>query len=51
VWNAGADHLYGWTADEVLGRHTLEVARLEMSQEERTEVRLAVAERGRWRGS
>jgi PAS domain S-box-containing protein len=50
VWNAGAERLYGWTAEEVLGRHTLEVARLEMSQEERTGVRLAVAERGRWRG-
>ncbi|MEA2247596.1 MAG: hypothetical protein QOH46_2125 [Solirubrobacteraceae bacterium] len=50
VWNAGAERLYGWTAEEVVGRHTLEVARLDMSQEERTEVRLAVAERGRWRG-
>jgi PAS domain S-box-containing protein len=50
VWNAGAERLYGWRADEVLGRHTLEVARLEMSQEERAEVRLAAAERGRWRG-
>jgi PAS domain S-box-containing protein len=50
VWNAGAERMYGWTADEVLGRHTLEVARLEMSYEERAEVRRAVAERGRWRG-
>jgi PAS domain S-box-containing protein len=50
AWSAGAERLYGWTADEVLGRHTLEVARLKMSQEERTEVRLAAAERGRWRG-
>jgi PAS domain S-box-containing protein len=50
VWNAGAERMYGWTADEVLGHHTLEVARLEMSHEERTEVRLAVAEHGRWRG-
>ncbi|MEA2444345.1 MAG: hypothetical protein QOJ12_1637 [Thermoleophilales bacterium] len=49
VWNAGAERLYGWTADEVLGRHTLEVARLEMSQEQRTEARLAAAEQGRWR--
>ncbi|MEA2303626.1 MAG: hypothetical protein QOH43_906 [Solirubrobacteraceae bacterium] len=50
VWSAGAERMYGWTADEVLGRHTLEVARLEMSQAERSEVRLAVAQRGRWRG-
>jgi PAS domain S-box-containing protein len=50
VWNAGAERLYGWTAEEVLGRHTLEVARLDMTQEERTAARVAVAERGRWRG-
>jgi PAS domain S-box-containing protein len=50
VWNPGAERMYGWTADEVLGRHTLEVARLQMSYEERVEVRRAVAEHGRWRG-
>src|SRR3954462_7376537 len=50
VWNRGAERLYGWTADEVVGRHTLEVAQLEMSDEERAEVRRAVAEHGRWRG-
>ena len=50
AWNTGAVRMYGWTADEGLGRHTLEVARLEMSYEERAEVRRAVAEHGRWRG-
>jgi PAS domain S-box-containing protein len=50
VWNPGAERMYGWTADEVLGRHTLEVARLEMSYEERAEARRAAAEHGRWRG-
>src|SRR3954453_17534649 len=50
VWNAGAERMYGWTAEEVLGRHTLEVARLETSYEERAEARRAVAEHGRWRG-
>lgn len=50
VWNQGAERMYGWTADEVLGRHTLEAARLAMSYAERAEVRSAVAEHGRWRG-
>jgi PAS domain S-box-containing protein len=50
MWNKGAERLYGWTADEVLGRHTLDVAHLEMSYEERAEVRRAAAEDGRWRG-
>jgi PAS domain S-box-containing protein len=50
VWNPGAERMYGWTADEVLGRHTLEVARLEMTYEERAEVRRTVAEQGSWRG-
>jgi PAS domain S-box-containing protein len=50
IWSAGAERLYGWTAGEVLGRHTLEVARLEMTHEQRTDLRVAVAEHGRWRG-
>jgi PAS domain S-box-containing protein len=49
VWNKGAERMYGWTADEVVGRHTLEVARLGMSDEERAEARRAVAEHGRRR--
>ncbi|HEX7299716.1 MAG TPA: PAS domain-containing protein [Solirubrobacteraceae bacterium] len=50
VWNKGAERMYGWTADEVVGRHTLEVAYLDMSDEERAAVRHVVAEHGRWRG-
>jgi PAS domain S-box-containing protein len=49
VWNAGAERLCGWTADEVLGRHALEVTRLEMSHAPRTEFRLAVAQPARLR--
>jgi PAS domain S-box-containing protein len=50
MWSRGAERMYGWTAEEVLGRHTTEVADLEMSDEERARVRRAVAEHGRWRG-
>jgi PAS domain S-box-containing protein len=49
-WNPGAERLYGWTADEVVGRHTTDVAKLEMSDEERSEVRRETLERGRYRG-
>jgi PAS domain S-box-containing protein len=50
VWNKGAERMYGWTAEEVLGHHALEVARLEMSHEERGELRRTVGQHGRWRG-
>ncbi|MCW3047860.1 MAG: domain S-box protein [Solirubrobacterales bacterium] len=46
VWNKGAERMYGWTADEVVGRHTLDVARLEMSDEERARARRTAADHG-----
>src|SRR6185312_15045898 len=36
VWNRGAERLYGWTAAEVVGRHADEVARTNLSEQERT---------------
>jgi PAS domain S-box-containing protein len=50
VWNGGAERLYGWSADEVVGRHADDVARTNLSEEERTELRRALAANGRWRG-
>jgi PAS domain S-box-containing protein len=50
VWNDGAQRLYGWRADEVLGRHADEVARTNLSESERTELRRELAVSGRWRG-
>src|SRR3954471_12368058 len=50
VWNRGAERLYGWTADEMLGRRAIEVVRVELSDEQKLDARRAAAEGGRWRG-
>jgi PAS domain S-box-containing protein len=50
VWNNGAERLYGWRADEVIGRHADEVASTNLSDDERTELRRDLAANGRWRG-
>jgi len=50
VWNTGAERLYGWSAAEVVGRHANEVARTNLSEEERTALRRELAQNGRWRG-
>jgi PAS domain S-box-containing protein len=31
AWNRGAEELYGWRADEVLGRSVMEIARMDIS--------------------
>lgn len=49
VWNKAAERMYSWTSEEVLGRHTLEVAQLDISAAERAEFRLEAAEQGRAR--
>jgi PAS domain S-box-containing protein len=49
AWNRGAEMLYGWTSEEVLGRHVRDVVRTELSDEE-LEVRFrGIAEEGRAR--
>src|SRR3954463_4729999 len=49
VWNRGAERLYGWTADEMLGRRAIDVVRVELSDEQKLDARRAAAEGGRWR--
>jgi PAS domain S-box-containing protein len=49
VWSRGAERLYGWTADEMLGRQAIEVVCVEMSDEQKFDARRAAAEGGRWR--
>jgi PAS domain S-box-containing protein len=50
AWNKGAETLYGWRAEEVVGRHAGDVARTNLSEEERAELRRELAANGRWRG-
>jgi PAS domain S-box-containing protein len=50
IWNKGAETLYGWAAAEVIGLHANDVARTNLSDHERSELRRELAENGRWRG-
>jgi PAS domain S-box-containing protein len=49
AWNRGAERLFGWSGDEVLGRHVRDVVRTRLSDEE-LDVRFrGIAEEGRAR--
>ncbi|HEY2201453.1 MAG TPA: PAS domain S-box protein, partial [Solirubrobacteraceae bacterium] len=49
AWNRGAGRLYGWTADEMLGRHVQDVIQTELSDEELALRFAQVAQQGRAR--
>jgi two-component system, cell cycle sensor histidine kinase and response regulator CckA len=49
-WSKGAARLYGWTADEVLGRAALEVISNKSAPGRADEVLSALQEQGQWRG-
>jgi PAS domain S-box-containing protein len=46
AWNEGAERMYGWRADEVLGLEVKEVLRLGLTEVERAANRLRIAEVG-----
>jgi PAS domain S-box-containing protein len=48
-WNAGAEALYGWTREQVLGRDLKEL--LDTRPAERKEIEAALAKNGRWDGN
>jgi PAS domain S-box-containing protein len=49
AWNKGAERMYGWRADEVLGRNIWEVVPTDLSEKQRSEALRELAERGRVR--
>lgn len=50
-WNSGAERLYGWSADEVLGRNVLDVTPATMSSAEAEEIMHRVNAGETWSGS
>lgn len=50
-WNRAAETIYGWSAEEVLGKDIREVIRIEVgSEEERDRIRSIILDQGYWRG-
>ncbi len=50
AWNAAAEALYGWKAEQVLGQNGLEIMRTEWPEVDADRMRRAIAETGHWRG-
>lgn len=50
AWNAAAEALYGWKAEEVLGRNGVEIVRTEFPGVDPEEMRLMIAEADAWQG-
>src|SRR5262245_57037189 len=50
AWSAGAEDLFGWRADEVLGRAAPSLFRTEFVDASRAEMQRALRTDGMWRG-
>jgi PAS domain S-box-containing protein len=49
-WNHGAERMFGWKAEEVIGRSAREILRSEILDTDRETVLKILAETGRWKG-
>jgi PAS domain S-box-containing protein len=50
AWNAAAESLYGWKAEEVFGRFGLDILQTEFPGVNKSEMLRTIAETGHWRG-
>jgi PAS domain S-box-containing protein len=50
IWNAAAESLYGWKAEQVLGQLGLDITQTEYPDVDKAEMLRIIAEIGRWRG-
>jgi PAS domain S-box-containing protein len=50
AWNRAAETMYGWKAEEVLGRRGAELLQMEYIDSDRAGAFRSLAETGRWRG-
>jgi PAS domain S-box-containing protein len=50
AWNAAAEAMYGWKAEEVLGRNGLEVCQTRFAEADKEKMLRAIAESGGYRG-
>jgi PAS domain S-box-containing protein len=50
AWNKGAERMFGWTADEALGRSVIEVVPRDYGDEQLAQELQELTETGRWRG-
>jgi PAS domain S-box-containing protein len=50
AWNAAAERLYGWKAEEVLGQSGVDIVKTEWSDTDPDGMRRMIAETGRWQG-
>jgi PAS domain S-box-containing protein len=51
LWNAAAEELYGWRAEEVLGRSIVEVTPTSLSRDEAGEIMRRLAKGVTWSGT
>jgi PAS domain S-box-containing protein len=50
AWNAAAESMYGWKAEEVMGRNALDVVQTEFPGAEKAQMLQIIADCGRYRG-